>query len=84
MRAGTTMPEHSSVSISSGGYGLAGQALTRPRMPRMLVGRSSAMASGKWSRKPGPITVPNAAGPSVTAPPARLIAAIRSWPCART
>ena len=32
----------------------------------MLVGRSSAVASAKWSRKPGPISVPNAASPSLT------------------
>ena len=32
----------------------------------MLVGRSSAVASTKWSRKPGPISVPNAASPSLT------------------
>ena len=38
----------------------------------------------KWSRKPGPISVPNAASPSLTAPSTKLIAAIRSCPCART
>ena len=44
----------------------------------MLVGRSSAVASAKWSRKPGPISVPNAASPSLTAPSTKSIAAIRS------
>jgi hypothetical protein len=52
-------------------------------MPRILVGRSSAVTSAKLSRKPGPISVPNAAGPSVTAAPAKLTPAMRSWPWAR-
>ena len=34
----------------------------------------------KWSRKPGPISVPKAASPSLTAPSTKSIAAIRSWP----
>ena len=46
----------------------------------MFVGRSSAVAATKWSRKPGPISVPKAASPSLTAPSTKLIAAIRSWP----
>ena len=52
-------------------------------MPRMFAGRSSAVRSTKWSRKPGPISVPNAASPSLTAPSTKLIAATRSWPYAR-
>ena len=34
-------------------------------MARMLVGRSSAVASAKWSRKPGPISVPKAVSPEL-------------------
>jgi hypothetical protein len=37
-------------------------------MAAMLVGRSSAVAPTKWSRKAGPMSVPNAASPSLTAP----------------
>ena len=43
----------------------------------MFVGRSSAVASTKWSRKPGPIRLPKAASPSLAAPSTKLIAAIR-------
>ena len=40
-------------------------------MARMFVGRSSDVASAKWSRKPGPSSVPNAASPSLVAPPTK-------------
>jgi hypothetical protein len=33
-------------------------------MAAMLVGKSSAVAAAKWSRKPGPMSVPKAAWPS--------------------
>ena len=48
IRAGTVMLEHSRASTSSGGSGRAGNARTRARIPQMLVGRSSALASAKW------------------------------------
>ncbi len=79
----TAMFQHSAVSKSSAATGLARHARTKPRMPRILAGRSSAVASAKWSRKPGPISVPNAASPSLTAPSTKLTAATRSWPYAR-
>ena len=74
------MFQHSAVSRSSADSGFDAQTFTKERMVPMLVGRSSAVAPTKWSRKPGPIRVPNAASPSLTAPSMKLIAAIRSWP----
>ena len=50
-----------------------------------VVGRSSAVAPAKWSRKPGPTNVPESrlAERDVT-PSTKLIAVTRSWPCVRT
>ena len=84
MRAGTATFQHTAVSMSSSETGFTTHALTKERMARMFVGKSSAVASTKWSRKPGPISVPNAASPSLTAPSTKLIALMRSWPYART
>jgi hypothetical protein len=67
-------------------FGSSGSAVQTPRkrrMAAMFVARSGRLASGAFSRKPGPMWS-KVGGFSMTAPPTRLTAPIRSSPYART